>query len=77
MPKPIRRQRDLLQIIKDHEDELRRLRSKVARIPPPLIVKTDTGDPASGLEGQHCINTFDNTLKMYAEGAWRSIATSW
>lgn len=41
------------------------------------LTKTDTGDPASGYEGQIVINTFDNTAKIYAEGAWRAITTPW
>ncbi len=39
------------------------------------IVKTTTGDPGVGDSGVLCINTFDNTLKVYAEGAWRQIIT--
>jgi hypothetical protein len=46
------------------------------RIAIGIITKTDTGDPA-GREGLIVINTFDNTLKMYADGAWRSLTTSW
>lgn len=42
----------------------------------PPETKTDTGDYASGnWEGRMVINTFDNTFKVYAEGAWRSLAT--
>lgn len=40
-----------------------------------VLTKTDTGDPASGYEGQHVINTTDNTYKVYADGAWRQLAT--
>jgi len=40
-----------------------------------VITKTDTGDPASGYEGQEVINTFDNTLKKWADGAWRTLST--
>jgi hypothetical protein len=39
------------------------------------LTKTDTGDPASGYEGQMVINTLDNTLKVYADAGWRQIAT--
>ncbi len=42
---------------------------------PAPIIKTDTGDPVSGIEGQLCVNTYDNTLKVYADAAWRSLAT--
>lgn len=38
--------------------------------------KTDTGDP-TGSEGLFCINTFDNTFKAYADGAWRTLASGW
>ncbi len=40
-----------------------------------LIVKSTTGDPSITGES-FCINLADNTLKFYADGAWRSI-TSW
>lgn len=41
------------------------------------FIKTDTGDFAAGYEGMLAINTFDNTAKIWAEGAWRAIATAW
>jgi len=40
-----------------------------------FIVKTDTGDP-SGYDGLVCINEYDNTIKMYGDGGWRSLG-SW
>lgn len=40
-----------------------------------IIVKTDTGDPTAGATGQMIINTVDNTLKQWADGAWRQLAT--
>jgi len=40
-----------------------------------VVTKTNTGD-GTGAEGLMQINTFDNTLKVYAEGGWRQIA-SW
>jgi hypothetical protein len=43
---------------------------------PSAITKSTTGNPATGLEGQICINTFDNNVKIYADGGWREIA-SW
>jgi len=39
-------------------------------------LKSDTGDPAGPDEGQLTINTFDNAIKIYADGAWRTLA-SW
>ena len=40
----------------------------------PIKAKTTTGDP-SGVEGLMYINQFDNALRVYADGAWRSILT--
>lgn len=39
-----------------------------------VVTKTDTGDP-TGIEGLFEINTFDNKFKVYADGAWRQLAT--
>jgi hypothetical protein len=38
-------------------------------------VKSTAGDPA-GAEGMLVINTADNAIRLYAEGAWRTLA-SW
>ncbi|MBE7462285.1 MAG: hypothetical protein HS116_02220 [Planctomycetes bacterium] len=40
-----------------------------------VSTKSTTGDP-TGEEGMIYINTFDNVLKMYADGGWRTLA-SW
>lgn len=40
-----------------------------------IPVKTDTGDPGSPVEGQLYVNTFDNKIRVYADGAWRDLAT--
>jgi len=40
-----------------------------------LTTKIDTGDPASGIEGEICINTFDDNVKIYADTAWRTLIT--
>ncbi len=40
------------------------------------IIKTDTGDPSQVHEGLMVINTYDNNVKVYADGGWRQI-TSW
>lgn len=37
-----------------------------------VVLKATTGDPASGYEGQCCINSADHTYRIYREGAWRS-----
>lgn len=39
-----------------------------------VVTKTDTGDP-TGIEGLFEINTFDNKVKIYADGAWRQLVT--
>jgi hypothetical protein len=48
----------------------------VKLIVPGVYRKTDTGDPAGYFEGMLVINTMDNTLKMYADAGWRTLA-SW
>ncbi|MHC4623117.1 MAG: LamG domain-containing protein [Planctomycetota bacterium] len=40
-----------------------------------LPVKTTTGDPAGPVEGQIYVNTADNKVRVYADGAWRDLAT--
>jgi hypothetical protein len=40
-----------------------------------LPVKTTTGDPASPVEGQIYVNTYDNKVRVYADGAWRDLST--
>lgn len=40
-----------------------------------IVIKTTTGDPASPPEKYMVINSFDNTFKIYADGAWRTLAT--
>lgn len=44
---------------------------------PMLITKTTTGNPTYSYEGLVCINTFDNTVKIYADAGWRTIASGW
>ena len=39
-----------------------------------ITTKITTGDP-TGREGLMVINTFDNTFKIYADGAWRTLTT--
>lgn len=41
-----------------------------------VVTKTDTGD-GTGYESKFQINTSDNTVKIYADGAWRTIASGW
>lgn len=42
-----------------------------------ITIKTDTGDPATGYTGQIVVNTFDNTIKGWGDGGWRTIASGW
>jgi len=44
-------------------------------IVPAISVKTTTGNPTDTVQGMMVINTFDNTLRMYADGGWRTLAT--
>lgn len=44
------------------------------RVAVGITTKATTGD-ATGREGLIVINTFDNNVKIYADGAWRSLAT--
>ena len=41
-----------------------------------IVTKVTTGDP-TGYEGLIEINTFDNVVKIYADGAWRAITSTW
>lgn len=40
-----------------------------------LVVKGSTGDPSSPVEGALYVNTADNKLRLYADGAWRDVVT--
>ena len=46
-----------------------------------LPVKTTTSDPADPVDGLLYLNTADDKLRVYADGAWRSLqsttGTSW
>ncbi len=44
-------------------------------IVPGIVYKTTAGDPSYSFEGMMVINTVDNTLKMYADGALRTLHT--
>jgi hypothetical protein len=63
---------NLTKTVKNHSNRIERL-EKVEKA-RSVMTKTDTGDPV-GVEGLFCINTFDNTFKVYADGDWRSLAT--
>ena len=38
-----------------------------------IPVKEDTGDPEVAYNGQIYLNTFDDKVKIYADGAWRTL----
>ncbi len=38
-------------------------------------VKATTGDPSTPTDTELTINTYDNAIKIYADGAWRTIVT--
>lgn len=40
-----------------------------------LPVKATTGDPSSPADGWMYVNTSDNKVRVYADGAWRDLAT--
>ena len=40
-----------------------------------IPVKTDTGDPSSPANGDMYVNTQDNTVRVFADSAWRDLAT--
>ena len=60
---------DKIEILMLRVDELE------ANQPPRLRIKTDTGDFASGVSGDFAENRFDNNLKGWLDGAWRTIVT--
>jgi hypothetical protein len=49
--------------------------TNLAEIVPGVVIKTNTGSPANPYEGLMEINTFDNKINMYADAAWRQLAT--
>jgi hypothetical protein len=40
-----------------------------------IYIKATTGDPTTVYEGLIVLNTYDNTLKIYADEGWRTLAT--
>lgn len=50
------------------------LSADTSRVSLKGAVKTTTGDPSLPESGDITINEFDNVIKIYADGAWRSIA---
>lgn len=44
---------------------------------PGVVIKTTTGHIANPYESLMEINTFDNTFCVYADAAWRTLASGW
>lgn len=66
---------DVIKAMAEKIVRLERELNELKNIPPDyVIIKTTTGD-ATGREGLRMINTFDNKYKVYADGAWRQLAT--
>ena len=49
--------------------------SGVKLVAAGIYIKTDTGDPSNVYEGLIVLNTYDNSLKIYADEGWRTLAT--
>ena len=49
----------------------------VKLVVPGVYIKGTTGQIANPFEGLLEINTFDNTVKMYADAGWRTLASGW
>ena len=73
-------QQEGIDILREMAEEIRSLKDKVAELESreviSYLIKTTTGDPASGQSGLFVENTFDNTLRVYTEGAFRTVI-SW
>ena len=62
----------------DYKKDLPEANRSVAKeisVKTAIVVKTTTGNPANPFEGQVYINTFDNAMRAFADGAWRDLAT--
>lgn len=66
-------------VVKTIAEEIQRLKQRIVELETVqqdyVTIKKSAGDP-TGREGLRVINTVDNTYKIYADGAWRTIA-SW
>ncbi len=73
------RQQGEVDVLHEMAMEIGALRKKVAdlesRESMTYLIKTTTGDPASGQSGLFVENTADNTLRVYTEGAFRTVIT--
>lgn len=68
-----------IDVIREMAEEIGTLRKKVADLESregvTYLIKDTTGDPASGQSGLFVENTADNTLRVYTEGAFRTVIT--
>lgn len=66
----------LLSLVKNDKASNKRLNNLETAVQLQLSFKTTTGVPANPFEGMLVINSFDNNIKVYADGGWRTLA-SW
>lgn len=66
-------------VLREMAEEIGTLRKKVADLESreniTYLIKTTAGDPASGQSGLFVENTADNTLRVFTEGAFRTVIT--
>ena len=65
----------LLKLLKGDRDADKRINNLETSSHIQLSTKITTGDSATVYEGMLVINTFDNNIKMYADGGWRTLGT--
>ena len=65
----------LLKLLKGDREADKRLNNLESSAHIQLSTKITTGDLATAYEGMVVINTFDNNIKMYADGGWRALGT--
>lgn len=73
---PRRSDDDLIQKMVEKIADLEGRVAQLERAPADAIeIKATTGDYAVGdsWNGRRVLNTFDNTYKVFAEGAWRQV----
>jgi len=67
-------------VIREMAKEIGTLKKKVSDLESreeiTHLIKTTTGDPASGQSGLFVENTFDNNLRVYTEGLFRNVITT-
>ena len=66
----------LLALVKNDKASNKRLINLETAVQLQLSFKETTGVPATPFEGMFVINSFDNNIRVYADGGWRTLA-SW